>query len=116
MRTVELAAATVMLFSAPVASPSHAVRATPVTPHVQVAPRKATKPADIPLVCKTPDPGWVAWFPGQVAPYVLYGSTVDAQEHYEAPPGYVVLIFRWQDANGFWNAKVDGILLSEWCH
>ncbi len=37
MRTATLVASTVMLFSAPAASPSHAIQTAPMTPHVQVA-------------------------------------------------------------------------------
>jgi hypothetical protein len=111
MRVVNVAAATVLMLNAPVASPGHVVQTAPVTPRVQVVPAKPKA-----LVCKTPDPGWVAWYPGQVAPYPLIGSTAEARLIYESPAGFVTLVLLKPNQDGSVSYVFAAVPLSNWCH
>ena len=125
MKTVALAASTLVMLSAPASSPTHAIAPAPVVIHGQAIPRKLvsqpapSRPTDAPFVpppnCKTPPLGWVAWYPGQLAPYILYASTSTHRAYYESPPGMVTLIRTVTDPNGATTTSVTQDTLAEWC-
>lgn len=86
--------------------------------HVIRPPASLMQPAKAPvkpLVCQDPPPSWVAWYPGQIAPYILYGSTVTGQLVYESPPGIVTLVLRRATGSGAFAIQILQMPLAEWC-
>lgn len=61
---------------------------------------RAVAPVAAPTAVVAPAPvnlwlGTSVWLPGQVAPFMLYGSTADGSLHYSAPDGFEVVVLRW---------------------
>src|ERR1700694_4821078 len=83
VRIVNVAAATVFMLNAPVASPGHVIQGPPMAPHVQVVP---VKPKAAPrLEC----PGWMVFSPGEELANPI-GDTVDVRIYDAAPAGWII--------------------------